>query len=187
METIFERACTEGAKLTVEVTGAGAQLTISDATGETKLPLTGYFALSLRRVPQEPGLGVVRVLGTNNVDYLLSREDLANMRAAVRARAEKVARRAEDKKLKSAARDAEVRRFLMDFVGAVPGRGLSHYSRERCPGLEVASMAQDRKENMMRELIKEGKLELVKLPRPQGRRTHAVYLPGRVPVDLLGN
>lgn len=65
---------------------------------------------------------------------------------------------------------------LQELVMRDPGRGQSHYCR--LPLAEGGLRgSQERKEKVMKRLLREGKLVLVGMNKPVGRLTHAVFPP----------
>ena len=74
--------------------------------------------------------------------------------------------------------DDELRGWLLGAVKADPGRGASHYARLK-KGEGGLGASQERKENMLKVLLKSGELRLFELPFKTGRLTHVVYPAGR--------
>jgi hypothetical protein len=73
--------------------------------------------------------------------------------------------------------DPDLRNALLGLITREPGRSPSYYCRL---GLREGGIlgAQDRKEKMLQELVAEGAVEMVKLPRQLGRLTVVVQPTG---------
>lgn len=74
-------------------------------------------------------------------------------------------------------KDAEIEAMLLRLVSAHPGRGPSFYCRVPSHLCEVGG-SQQRKERMLKQLIREGKLKQHKFILSQGRRTVGIYPKG---------